>query len=165
VALLVMMRLRQPELLEALPERPLAVLPGAAVGLLGLFLLMQPIAVVVHRATLTPERTLVFAVATFGLLPLTLAFNLLLRRGSTLSATLTALAGRVLVLLVLFAGVKAGVLDVVLLFMLPTLAVVYLLFEVLAGFVYAVSRNLLTIALLDAAWLAFVTAAVMPVRF
>jgi hypothetical protein len=65
----------------------------------------------------------------------------------------------------LFAGVEAGVLDVVLLFMLPTLAVVYLLFEVLASALYAVSRNLLAIALLDAAWLAFVTAAVMPVRF
>jgi hypothetical protein len=135
------------------------------VGLVGLFLLMQPIGVVVHRATLTPERMLVFAAATLGLLPLTLAFNLLLRCGATASATLTALAGRVLVLLVLFAGVKAGVLDVVLLFMLPTLAVVYLLFEVLASALYAVSRNLLAIALLDAAWLAFVTAAVMPVRF
>jgi dienelactone hydrolase len=165
IVLLVVIRLRRPELLEGLPERPLAVLPGAAVGLIGLFLLMQPIAVVVHRATLTPERTLVFAAATLGLLPFTLAFNLLLRRGAMASATLTALAGRVLVLLVLFAGVKAGVLDVVLLFMLPTLAAVYLLFEVLASAIYAASRNLLAIALLDAAWLAFVTAAVMPVRF
>jgi hypothetical protein len=165
IALLVAIHLLRPELLEGLPERPLAVLPGVAVGLVGLFLLMQPIGVVVHRATLTPERMLVFAAATLGLLPLTLAFNLLLRRGATASATLTALAGRVLVLLVLFAGVKAGVLDVVLLFMLPTLAVVYLLFEVLASALYAVSRNLLAIALLDAAWLAFVTAAVMPVRF
>ncbi len=165
IALLVAIRLLRPELLEGLPERPLAVLPGVAVGLVGLFLLMQPIAVVVHRATLTPERMLVFAAATLGLLPLTLAFNLLLRRGATASATLTALAGRVLVLLVLFAGVKTGVLDVVLLFMLPTLAAVYLLFEVLASALYAASRNLLAIALLDAAWLAFVTAAVMPVRF
>jgi hypothetical protein len=148
IVLLVVIRLRRPELLEGLPERPLAVLPGAAVGLVGLFLLMQPIAVVVHRATLTPERTLVFGAATLGLLPLTLAFNLLLRRGATGSATLTALAGRVLVLLVLLAGVKAGVLDVVLLFMLPTLAAVYLLFEVLASALYAASRNLLAIALL-----------------
>jgi dienelactone hydrolase len=165
IALLVAIYLRRPALLEGLAERPLAVLPGVAVGLIGLFLLMQPIAVVVHRATLTPERTLVFAAATLGLLPLTLAFNLLLRCGTATSAALSALAGRVLVLLVLFAGVKAGVLDVVLLFMLPTLAAVYLIFEVLASAVYAVSRNLLAIALLDAAWLAFVTAAVMPVRF
>ena len=165
IALLVAIRLRRPALLEGLLERPLAVLPGAAVGLIGLFLLMQPIAVVVHRATLTPERMLVFAAATLGLLPLTLAFNLLLRRGATASATLTALAGRVLILLVLFAGVKAGVLGVVLLFMLPTLAAVCLLFEALASALYAASRNLLAIALLDAAWLAFVTAAVMPVRF
>jgi dienelactone hydrolase len=165
IALLVAIRLRRPALLEGLLERPLAVLPGAAVGLIGLFLLMQPIAVVVHRATLTPERTLVFAAATLGLLPLTLAFNLVLRRGATASATLTALAGRVLILLVLFAGVKAGVLGVVLLFMLPTLAAVCLLFEALASALYAASRNLLAIALLDAAWLAFVTAAVMPVRF
>jgi dienelactone hydrolase len=165
IALLVAIRLRRPALLEGLLERPLAVLPGAAVGLVGFFLLMLPIAVALHRATLTPERTLVFAAAMLGLLPLTLAFNLLLRGGATASATLMALAGRALILLVLFAGVKAGVLDFVLLFMLPTLAAVSLLFEVLASALYAASRNLLAIALLDAAWLAFVMAAVMPVRF
>jgi dienelactone hydrolase len=165
IVLLVAMRLYRPALLEGLLERPLAALPGAAVGLIGLFVLMQPIAVALHRATLTPERTLVFAAATLGLLPLTLAFNLLLRCGATASATLTALAGRVLILLVLFAGVKAGVLDVVLLFMLPMLAAVSLLFEALASACYATSRNLLAIALLDAAWLAFVIAAIMPVRF
>jgi len=165
IAVLVAIRLRRPALLEGLLERPLAVLPGAAVGLIGLFLLTQPLAVALHRATLTPERTLVFAGATLGLLPFALAFNLLLRRGATASATGTALAGRLLILLVLFAGVKLHVLDAVLLFMLPTLAVVFLLFEALASALYAASRNLLAIALLDAAWLAFVTAAVMPVRF
>ena len=49
--------------------------------------------------------------------------------------------------------------------MLPMLATVCLLFEALASALYAASRNLLAIALLDAAWLAFVTAAIMPVRF
>jgi predicted branched-subunit amino acid permease len=37
--------------------------------------------------------------------------------------------------------------------------------ELLAAGVYAGSRNLLAIALLDAGWLAMVAAAIMPVRF
>jgi hypothetical protein len=35
---------------------------------------------------------------------------------------------------------------------------------VLAAALYATSRNVLAVALVDAAWLALVTAAIMPVR-
>jgi hypothetical protein len=52
----------------------------------------------------------------------------------------------------------------VLVLMLPSLAGVGLLFEVFAAALYATSRNVLAIALVDAAWLALVAAAVMPVR-
>jgi len=101
---------------------------------------------------------------TLGLLPLALAFNLLLRRWATVGATLSALAGRILVLLVLFAGVKAGILSTVVLFMLPALAFVCLQFEVLAAAIYASSRNVLALSIIDAAWLAMVIAAIMPIR-
>ncbi len=165
IALLVAIRLREPALIELLfAPRLLPTLAGAAVGTIGVFTMMRVCEPVMHRLTLTPERSLVFVMATLGLLPLALAFNLLLRRGATPSATLTALAGRILVLLVLFAGVKAGILSMVVLFMLPALAFVCLQFEVLAAAIYAGSRNLLALSLIDAAWLAMVTAAIMPIR-
>jgi predicted branched-subunit amino acid permease len=62
------------------------------------------------------------------------------------------------------AGVATGVLSFVLVLMLPLLCLAFVLMEVLAAFVYAGSRNLLAIALLDAGWLAAIAAAVMPVR-
>jgi dienelactone hydrolase len=164
IVLLVAVRLRRPELLDGLFGRPGTTLLCAGLGVIGVFVLMQPFAVVMHRVTLTPERMAVFLMATLGFLPLALAFNLLLRRGPTASATLFAVAGRVLVLLVLVAGIRAGILAEVLLFMLPALASVSLLFEVFASSVYAASRNLLAIAVVDAAWLAIVAAAIMPIR-
>ena len=125
---------------------------------------MNPVGVVFHRITLTPERTLVFALATLGILPFSLAFQLLLRRGTPLVASLYAVAGRVLVLVMLVAGVRFGVLGRVVLLMLPALAIVFALFEVLAASLYAASRNLVAISLIDAAWLALIIAAIMPVR-
>ena len=157
--------LRHPDLLASLmTPRLLPTLTGAAVGTIAVFSLMRVFEPVMHRLTLTPERTLVFFMVTAGLLPLALAFNLLLRRGPTPGATVAALAGRILILLVLLAGVKAGLLGSVVLFMLPALAFVCIQFEVLAAAIYAGSRNLLAIGILDAAWLAMVTAAIMPIR-
>jgi hypothetical protein len=165
VLLLVTIYLRKPEWIEVLlAPRLLPTLTGAALGTIGVFTLMRVFEPVMHRLTLTPERSLVFVMTTLGLLPLALAFNLLLRRGPTLGATLTALAGRILILLVLFAGVKVGILSMVVLFMLPALAFVCLQFEVLAAALYASSRNVLALSIIDAAWLAMVTAAIMPIR-
>ena len=73
-------------------------------------------------------------------------------------------AGRILVLLTLFAGVQVGILSAVVLFMLPALAFVCLQFEVLAASIYAGSRNILVLGIIDAAWLAMVTDAIMPIR-
>ncbi|MBW2271797.1 MAG: alpha/beta fold hydrolase [Deltaproteobacteria bacterium] len=165
IVLLVAIRMREPELIDSLfAPRLLPTLIGAAVGTIGVFTLMRVFEPVMHRLTLTPERFLVFVMAALGLLPLALAFNLLLRRGTTAGATLTSLAGRVLVLLVLFAGVQVGILSMVMLFMLPALGFVCLQFEVLAAAIYASSRNLLALSLIDAAWLAMVIAAIMPIR-
>jgi hypothetical protein len=48
--------------------------------------------------------------------------------------------------------------------MIPALAVVFVLVEILASSFYLASRNLLAIALIDATWLALIVAAIMPVR-
>jgi hypothetical protein len=112
----------------------------------------------------TPERMLVFAVSSLALLPLALAFQILLRRGPPASATAFAVAGRLSILLALVAGVELGILPGVVLLMLPGLVLVFLQAELVATPLYAVSRNLAAIAFLDATWLAFVVASSMPVR-
>ncbi len=131
---------------------------------MAIFVLMQPAAMVLHRITLTPERLAVFALTTLSFLPLAIAFNLLLRRGSVLSSSAFAVVGRFLILLVFVVGIELGVLSGVMLFMLPALVVIALVFELMAAGLYARSRNLLAIALIDAAWLALVTAAIFPIR-
>ena len=164
IALLVFIRLRRPDLLSGSSRGVGYTLLGAATAVIAIFVLTHPFSVVLHRLTLTPERMVVWTLATLGFFPLSMSFQLLLRRGSPLGATLYAVAGRLLVLLVLVAGIAAGVLDTVLIFLLPSLAVIFVLIEVLASTLYASSRNLLAIGVIDAAWLAIICAAVMPIR-
>jgi dienelactone hydrolase len=143
---------------------PWRLLAGAGLGALSVYVLMLPIGALVHRMTLTPERLLVLGGAALVLLPFTLAFQRLLRRGPPRSAALTAALGRVLVLAVLAIGVATGLLSFVVMLMLPALAIVFALMEILASSLYAASRNLAAIALIDAVWLAFSIAAAMPMR-
>jgi hypothetical protein len=156
--------LRRPGLLRDSLERPAASCLGAALALIALTVCLTPLGNVLHRVTLTPERMLVYAMCFVGFFPFQLAFNLLLRRGPVASATAFALAGRVLVIAVLMAAVPLAGLDRVILLMLPALAVVSIVFEAFACALYAGSRNLFAIALVDAGWLALVSAAIMPVR-
>jgi len=148
-------------LLRVAPARTLAV---AALGVVAVYALLLPISVVVHRMTLTPERGLVFLGASVGLLPLSLAQQALLRRGAPLRSALASALGRAVVLATLLLGVASGVLSFVVVLMLPSLVLVFVLFELLADGIYATSRNVGVIAVIDAAWLALVIAAVMPVR-
>ena len=138
---------------------------GAALGMIGIYVLLQPFGTYFHRLGLTPERMGVFVLVGLAFLPLELATQTLLRRGRPLSAALYAAGGRALILLVLVAGVAAGVLPHVVMLMLPALAIVFVLIEVLDASIYLVSRNLLAIAALDAAWIALIVAAIMPMRF
>jgi hypothetical protein len=62
------------------------------------------------------------------------------------------------------AGVATGILSPVVMLMLPAFVVVFALFELLSASIYAASRNLLTIALIDAALIALVVATAMPLR-
>ena len=139
-------------------------LPGAALGLAGVYALLQPLGVAVSPLLPTPERALVFALSTLVLLPFALAFQALLRRGPPLEASAFALAGRVLVLAALLGGVAAGVVGRVVVLMLPALALVFAMAEIAASAIYARSRNLVAIALLDASWLALVLVSSLPLR-
>ncbi len=164
IALLVALYLRDRAQFASLFATPGRSLLGAALGMIGIYVLLLPLGTFFHRLALTPERTAVFALATLAFLPLELAMQTLLRRGRPLSAALYAAGGRVLVVLVMLAGVVAGVLPPVVMLMLPALAIVFVLIEILDASIYLASRNLLAIALLDAAWIAWIVAAIMPMR-
>jgi dienelactone hydrolase len=137
---------------------------GAGLGALSVYVLMLPIGTVLHRVTLTPERLLVLLGVFALLLPFSLAFQRLLRRGPPLRATVTAVLGRSLVLSTLSLGVASGLLSFVVVLMLPALTLVFLLMEILAASLYVASRNLAAIALIDAVWLALVIVTTMPLR-
>jgi dienelactone hydrolase len=164
IALLILLSLRERLPAAALFANPLPTILGASVAIIAVFVLVVPLGVVVHRLTLTPERMLVFLLSALALLPFALAFQLLLRCGRPLVASLAAVGGRVLVLLFLVAGVRVGMMPLVVTFMLPALALAFCFIELLAASIYAASRNVAAIALIDAAWVALIVAAVTPVR-
>jgi hypothetical protein len=141
---------------------------SVATGLLAflaVYVLFVPINIAFHRLTPTPERLAVQLLATALLLPYFVAFELGIRRGGTVRATLTALAGRALVVGVAVVGVRVGVMPPVVAIMLPTFVVLFVLFEVVAVPVYATARNVVAIATLEAAWLAWSIAVAMPIRW
>ena len=110
------------------------------------------------------SRLLVGMLFAVVLLPFTIAFQHLLRRGSLLQASLWSLAGRVLVLAAIVAGVQLGVIANVVMLVVPIVALLFAMFEVTAAAIYATSRNLALAALLEAGWLAWVMSVSLPVR-
>jgi dienelactone hydrolase len=164
ILLLVLVHLRDRAQFASLFANPQRSLLGAAIAMVAVYTLLQPFGSYLHRLTLTPERLAVFGLVTAGLLPFDLALQALLRRGPPLSAALYAAAGRLLVVLSLFAGVWLGALPPVVTLMLLPLLPFFLLVEMLAAGFYSASRNLLAIAAIDAAWLALIIAAIMPIR-
>jgi dienelactone hydrolase len=143
---------------------PARLFAGVGLGALSIYVLMLPLGSLIHRMTLTPERLAVLIAAAGLLLPFSLAFSRLLRRGPPLRATVNCVLGRVLVLATLGLGVATGLLPFVVVLMLPALVLVFALMEILAASLYAASRNLAAIASIDAIWLAFVIATTMPLR-
>lgn len=164
LVLLAGIQLRRPELLRGSFAQPLATSWAAGLALVAVFVLLQPFGMVIHRVTLTPERSLAWLLVTLAFLPLSLAINLLLRRGPVAGASLAVVCGRLVTLLVLALGITVGVVPRVTAFMLPALTGMALVFEALATPLYASSRNILAIAIVDAGWLALVTASIMPIR-
>lgn len=140
-----------------------AALGPAAVGTLGVFLLLNPLAPVFHRFVPTPERLVLLPAVAAVLLPFTFVFHSLLRRGPTAKATLSSVAGRAVVLAVMQVGAAVGVLPGVLVVIIPVLALIFVLMEIVATAIYSTSRNVVTIALLEALWLGWMIAVTMPV--
>jgi dienelactone hydrolase len=145
-------------------EKPIRTLAAAAAGWLAVYLAMTPIGVVFHQLTLTPERAVVALGMTALLLPFTSVFHWMFRRGDPLRASLVSLAGRALVVGILILGATTGISSGVVLLMLPMLVFLFLLFEVVCTAIYAESSSTAVAALLEAGWLAWILAAVLPIR-
>jgi dienelactone hydrolase len=138
------------------------VVAGGAAGFLAVYVLLMPLDVVGHHMALAPGRLLPFAGMTLLVLPFFVAFEALLRRGRPATATLLGVAGRIVLLGMIFLGVQLGVVPFVVVLMLPTLALLFLLVEVFAAGCYVASGNWLVIALVESAWLAWSTAVTSP---
>jgi hypothetical protein len=106
----------------------------------------------------------VTALTAAAMFPLFLALELLLRRGTVLAATLASVAGRALVVLATILGITTGLLPGFIAFLLPLSVVFFVLAELLAAPLYAVSRNRLVIALVQTGWLAWLQASGMAIR-
>lgn len=117
-----------------------------------------------HHLVPTPERALAALALAALLLPFFLAAETLLRGGGALAAFGLGLAGKLALLALLVAGVFAGILPFVVMLLLVPLALVLLLAELTAAALYARSGDRLAGAVLQAAWLAWTIAAMMPVR-
>ncbi len=139
-------------------------LGAVALALVFAYTGLLPLSHLVHRLTLTPERLAVAVASVVFVLPFAVAFQSAVRRGSVLQSLALGLVGRAGTLAVLVLGVSLGFFAPVLLLMLPSLAFVVLGMELLSLGIYGVSRNVLVIAGVDAAWLCLVIAATMPIR-
>jgi hypothetical protein len=155
------------------PSGPVAARPagGAARGLAAggaafaaVYALFASLGVLSHHLVPTPERALAALALAALLLPFFLAGEALLRRGGVLAAFGLGLAGKLTVLALAVAGIFAGIVPFVVILLLGPLGLVFLFAEVAATALYARSGNLLASAVLQAAWLAWMIAALMPMR-
>jgi hypothetical protein len=124
--------------------------------------ILTPLGVVAHRLALTPERAASAALLALLLFPLFLSLGVSLRRGSTAVALVASLAGRAALLGALALGVAAGILPSIVSLMLPSLALCFVLVELVATPLYATSRNVLAIAAFESACFAWFQAATLP---
>ncbi|MDQ2649392.1 MAG: alpha/beta fold hydrolase [Actinomycetota bacterium] len=137
-----------------------------AVGLAGgatVFVLLLPLAGVFHRLVPTPTRLVYWMLVTLLVLPFFAAFEALIRRGSPVRAEIQAVLGRVVLLLVLLAGVQASVLPSVLGLVLPVLVGQYVIVEFFAAGAYARGRSTALIAVVDAFVVGWLVVTLTPV--
>ncbi len=146
------------------PGAARAALAGAA-GFVAVYALLVPLGVVFHRLIPTPERLMVTIAAALAILPFFLAYELGLRRGGTFTAALLGLDGRVVLLGATWLAIRVGVFPHVVILLLPLFAVGFVLVEIVAIAIYARSRNVVAIACFEALWVAWATAATMPIRW
>ncbi len=142
-----------------------AAILAATVAMAVVYLCLVAGSVTFHTLALTPERLIFTIFGTLVTFPFWLCFEFMLRRGSMAVATTRAVIGRALIVVLTVAGIFLQVLPFVLILILPTIALIYVMVEIFAASAYSSSRNLLLIALVESAWLAWTIAATNPITF
>jgi dienelactone hydrolase len=132
-------------------------------GAVAVYVLLLPLSVVFHRLVPTPERFVIWVVATLLFAPIYLASEALIRRGTFRVAVGWGIASRIVTLIVVALGIRVGFLPGFLSLILPILAIFYLLLELFAAGVYRRNANVAAIAFAEAALLAWLLATSVPV--
>jgi len=138
---------------------------AAALAMGTIYVCQNSYTVTFHRLAFTPERLLAWIFAVAMTLPFWLGFEFLVRRGGVLVSTLFGSLGRVIIVVLLFAGVMIGIFPRVLFLIVPIIALQFVALEILAASAYSTSRNLFLIALIESAWFAWLLAAANPITF
>lgn len=138
---------------------------AALAAFAAIYAMLVPLGAVFHRVTPTPERLFATLLCSVVLLPFFLAFEMIVRSGSLAASTMRGVVGRAMILILLAIGVEIHLLPFVMILVLPSLALVFIFFEIFAAAAYSGSGNLLAIALVESAWLGWFTAAIMPITF
>ncbi len=133
-------------------------------GFLAMYLLLQPIGPFLHELVPTPKRLVLAVVIAAGLAVFTIPLERWLRRGTVGQSVGISAAARVLLLVVLYVGAVLGVVDGFIVLIMPLFVVLFLVLEVFSAGVYAASRNVTVIALVNAATLGWVLGVFMPIR-
>ncbi|WP_171075368.1 alpha/beta fold hydrolase [Nonomuraea basaltis] len=134
----------------------------ALAGLAGTYVLLAPLGPVFHRLVPTSERAIAGIVSAALALPFFLALEGLLRRGNLLVAVASSLAGRLLAVIVVYAGLAVGVFQDIVGLYAMFLGVLLLLFEPLAAAAYAAGRDPRVAALIQAGLLGWIVAVTVP---
>ncbi|HUO06308.1 MAG TPA: alpha/beta fold hydrolase [Candidatus Binataceae bacterium] len=142
-----------------------ATLAAAAIAFAVIYVAEGAISVILHQMALTPERLMAMILASSIMLPFWIGFEFLVRRGGIVASTVQGLIGRALILGITVAGAFLGVLPFVIVLIVPILAILFAMMEVFAASAYSNSRNLLLIAIVETAWLAWTMAATNPITF
>ncbi len=143
----------------------LPTLLAAALAFATIYVCQNSHSVTFHRLAFTPERLLAWIFAAAMTLPFWLGFEFLVRRGGVAMSTLLGSLGRVIIVVLLFAGAMVGVFPRVLFLIVPIIALQFIALEVLAASAYSTSRNLFLVALMETAWFAWLLAATNPITF
>jgi dienelactone hydrolase len=135
---------------------------GVAGGL-AVFVLLVPLSGVFHRLVPTPERAVYWVVMSALALPFFAAFEALLRRGRPGPAAGWGVVGRLLLQVVLYAGLGLDALPSVIALVGPLLIVLYVVLEVFAAGCYAKARNTAVIAIVDAVVIGWLAVTLTPI--
>jgi dienelactone hydrolase len=140
-------------------------LVAAALAFATIYICQNSYWVTLHRLALTPERMVAWIIASLVMLPFWLGFEFLVRRGGIVISTVLGAAGRVVIVVLLFAGAAIGIFPAVLFLIVPLIIISFLMLEVFAASAYATSRNLFLIALVETMLFTIPLAAVNPITF